>query len=80
MSRQELQAMFTVSDLKKTRFYQEVKNEGKLEGKLEGRLEGKLEGKLETIPKLFQKGLTIGEIAEILELDVSLVQKIAEQK
>ena len=44
MSREEVEAMFTLGDLKKTRVYREAKLEGKLEGKLALKLEGKLEG------------------------------------
>lgn len=43
LSREEIQTMLglTHQDLKKSRFYQEVSQEGRLEGKLEGRREGK---------------------------------------
>ena len=36
MSREEVEAMFTLGDLKKTRVYRDALKEGKLEGKLEG--------------------------------------------
>jgi predicted transposase YdaD len=36
MSREEIEAMFTLGDLKKTRVYRDALKEGKLEGKLEG--------------------------------------------
>jgi predicted transposase YdaD len=36
MSREEIEAMFTLGDLKKTRVYRDAKLEDKLEGKLEG--------------------------------------------
>ncbi|NER02739.1 MAG: Rpn family recombination-promoting nuclease/putative transposase [Okeania sp. SIO3C4] len=79
MSRQELEAMFSIDDLKKTRFAQELmaesKAEGKIEGKIEGKLEGKIEGKLEVIPSLLTKGFSVEEIAEILELEVEQVRQ-----
>lgn len=38
-------------------------------------MEGKLEEKLEIAPKLLQKGLSIQEIAEILEVDVETIRQ-----
>ncbi len=67
--------MFTLTDFKKTRFYQETFSEGKEEGKAEG----KIEAKVETIPNLVQLGLTIEQIATALNLDVKLVKKIVKQ-
>lgn len=68
-TREELDKMFTISDFKKTRFYQDTFAEGKAEGKVEG--------KIETIPDLVTLGLTIEQIATALNLDVELVKKIA---
>ena len=65
--------------MKESAVYQEILQEGEqrglLKGKLEGKLQCKLEGKLETIPLLTKLGLTIAEIAEELEVDVSLVNQ-----
>lgn len=44
MSREEVEAMFTLSDLKQTRVYQEALQEGEQRGEQRGKLEGKLEG------------------------------------
>jgi predicted transposase/invertase (TIGR01784 family) len=66
-SREEIAAMFGLSDLQKTRFYQEVK------------LEVQLETKLETIPKLIQEGLTVEQIARILELSLEVVEQEVEK-
>lgn len=66
LSRQELEAMFGLSDLKQTRFYQEAKEEGKEEGKLE------------TVPLLLQLGLSVSEIAERLSLDIEAVRRVAQ--
>ena len=71
MSRQELEAMFGVDDLKKTRFAQKLIAEGKIEGKIEGITEGKLQ----TVPRLIAKGFSVEEIADILQLDVEQVQQ-----
>ena len=45
LSRQEIEAMFLVSDIKQTRVYQEAKQEGRQEGREEGRQEGREEGR-----------------------------------
>ncbi|CAD5949704.1 hypothetical protein PCC9214_02473 [Planktothrix tepida] len=57
MSRQELEAMFGVDDLRKTRFAQELK----------------LEAKLETVPQLLKEGFSVEKIANILQLNVEQV-------
>jgi predicted transposase/invertase (TIGR01784 family) len=69
MSRKEIEAMFSLSDLKQTKVYQE--------GREEGREEGSLEAKLEAIPRLLALSLTVEQIAQALNLTVETVQKIA---
>ncbi|NEU71559.1 Rpn family recombination-promoting nuclease/putative transposase [Hassallia byssoidea VB512170] len=80
LSREEIEAMFGLSELKQTRVYQEAKQEGKQEGKLEGKLEGRFEAKLEAVPKLLAVGLTPEQIAQALDLDVAQVLLAAQQK
>lgn len=75
LSRQEVEDMLGLSDLKQTKVYQEAKQEGKLEGKQEGKLEGKQEGKLEAVPKLLQFGLSIEQVAEALDLEPEQVRQ-----
>jgi len=70
-SRQELEAMFSLTEWKQTRFYQEAKEEGKLEGKLEG----EEEGKLKTVPLLLKLGLTTEQIAEELKINIDKIQQ-----
>ncbi|MEQ8962425.1 MAG: DUF2887 domain-containing protein, partial [Coleofasciculus sp. C2-GNP5-27] len=70
-SREEIAAMLGLSELKNTRFYQEVFEEGKQEGKQEA--------KLETVLALLQLGLTSAQIAEALKLPLELVQQTAQQ-
>jgi predicted transposase/invertase (TIGR01784 family) len=67
MSREEIEAMFGLSELKQTRVYQE------------GKKEGSLEAKLEAIPRLLALGLTVDVIAQALDLDVAQVQQVAQQ-
>ena len=51
-SRQELEAMFGLTEWQQTRFYQEIEEHTKLK----------------TIPRLLNEGLTVEQIAGILEL------------
>ena len=74
LSRQELEAMFELADLKETRYVKELQAESKEEGKAEG----KIEGKLESVPGLLALGLTVEQIATALALDVEVVKKAAE--
>ncbi|MBE9175123.1 Rpn family recombination-promoting nuclease/putative transposase, partial [Synechocystis salina LEGE 06155] len=76
LTQEELRAMFDLAEIKQTRVYQDAKQEGRLEGKLEGKLEGRLEGKLEAVPLLFQAGLSPEIIAQKLNLDLGLIEKV----
>jgi predicted transposase/invertase (TIGR01784 family) len=75
LSRQELEAMFGLDELKQTRYFQEVAAEIAAKAKVEGKLEGKVEGKLESVPRLLQLGLSVEQIATALELDVNVVRQ-----
>jgi predicted transposase/invertase (TIGR01784 family) len=57
----------------------EGKIEGKAEGKVEGKTEGKTEGKLETIPIFLQIGLSVEQIAEMLNLPFALVEEASKK-
>jgi predicted transposase YdaD len=59
--------MFTLDELKQTRYFREVAEEGKLEGKLE------------TVPLLLELGLTVEQIATRLDVDIEAVRKVAEK-
>ncbi len=74
VSYQELQAMFELADLKKTRIYQEIKEEVKEEAKEET----ELETKLKSVPGLLAIGVTVEQIAAVFGLDVEVVKKAAE--
>jgi predicted transposase/invertase (TIGR01784 family) len=67
LTKEEIQAMFSLSDLKQTRVYQQ------------GKEEGKEEGKLESVPSLLAVGLSVEQIAQALKLDVALVQQVADK-
>ncbi|BAY90703.1 MULTISPECIES: Rpn family recombination-promoting nuclease/putative transposase [unclassified Tolypothrix] len=71
MSREEIEAMFGLNELKQTRVYQEAIEEGEQAGKRKA--------KLEAVPRLLALGLTVEQIAQALDLDVAQVQQIAQQ-
>jgi len=64
-SREEIEQMFGLTELKQTKVYQEAKEEGKLEGKLE------------TVPFMLNLGATVEQIAAGLGLDVEVVRSLA---
>jgi predicted transposase/invertase (TIGR01784 family) len=72
--------MFSLSDLKNTRVYQEALEEGRQEGKQEGTQEGELQGKLASVPFMLSLGATAEQIAEELGLDVEQVRQVAQQQ
>jgi predicted transposase/invertase (TIGR01784 family) len=67
-SREEIETMLGLSQFRQTKVYQEAFEEGKLKNKLE------------MVSKLLKRGLSIQEIAEILELDIETVRKAAEEQ
>lgn len=72
LSRQEVEDMLKLSELKQTRVYQEALEEG--------RQEGVKEGKLAAVPLLLKAGLSIEEIAQQLEVEIEAVRQIAQQQ
>ena len=79
MSREEIQKMLLVDDIRKTKVYQEALAEGKLEGELKGKLEGKLEGVMEEKRRMVRvfaaQKMPIQEIAKLLKLKVKQVRE-----
>ncbi|MHC5820812.1 MAG: DUF2887 domain-containing protein, partial [Nostoc sp.] len=67
LSREEIETMLNLNILKETRVYQEAKAEGEEEGELKA--------KLKILPKLVQRGLSVQEIAELLELDDDTIRQ-----
>ena len=67
--------MFELEDLKKTRFYQEVKAEGLEEGKQQG----VQEGQLAAAARLVDRGFGIEEVAEWLGLSPQQIERYRQQ-
>ncbi|HEY9702049.1 MAG TPA: hypothetical protein V6C58_06365, partial [Allocoleopsis sp.] len=75
MSRKELENMFGVEDLRKTRFAQELIEETEQIAEQRGEMRGEIKGKLKTVPRLLGKGFSLEEIADILQLDIQQVRQ-----
>lgn len=73
-SREEIEAMLGLNELKQTKVYQEAF----VEGEQIGELKGELKAKLTAIPDLIQLGLNLTVIAGVLKLPVELVQQVAQ--
>jgi predicted transposase/invertase (TIGR01784 family) len=68
--------MFSLSDLRETRVYQEALEEG-IEQGIE---QGELMAKLRSIPRLVALGLSVEQIAQALELDIERVKEAIAQE
>jgi len=77
LSRQEIEAMFLVSDIKQTRVYQEAKQEGRQEGREEGRQNGEMILLIRQLSKKFGKLKDI-YIENINSLKIEQLEKLAE--
>lgn len=70
--------------LEETRFYQEAKEEGRQEGlkqaREQGIQQGREEAKRELIPRLLARGMSMEEVAKLLNLTVEQVRLISEQE
>ena len=72
VSRKEIEAMFSLSDLKQTKVYQEALEEG--------REEGELAAKLASIPRLLALGLNFEQLAQALELEIEQVRQATQRE
>jgi len=81
-SREELQAMLGLEDIKETKLGKELLAEGWQEGRQEGRQEGeqlgRLKGKLEVVPVMLDRGFTFEEIALLLKLELNQVRQVTQ--
>lgn len=67
--------MLNLSELRQTRFYQEVKQEGLEEGLEQGLEQGEQQAKLEAIRRMIAFGMNLETIAQLLDLSVEFVRK-----
>jgi predicted transposase/invertase (TIGR01784 family) len=78
LSRVEIEAMFTLEDLKQTRYIQDLIAESQRRGEHRGEQRGIQRNKLEMIPQLIQVGLSLEQIAKVVGLPLSEVEKAAQ--
>ncbi len=71
LSREEIQAMLQVHDIRETRVYQEAREEGLKEGMEKGMEKERLRA----ISKMTAKNMSATEIADILGLDEQFVRQ-----
>lgn len=80
LSRKEIEAMFTLADLKETRVYQEAFEEGKLEGEIKGKLKGKLEGKIENsrqiAKNMLDSGISVDQVVRFTGLTMEQLNQL----
>jgi predicted transposase/invertase (TIGR01784 family) len=74
-SREEIATMLNLSELRNTRFYQEVKQEGLEEGLEQGLEQGERQAKLEAIRRMIAFGMNLETIAQLLDLSVEFVRQ-----
>ena len=74
-SREEIAAMLNLSELRQTRFYQEVKQEGLEEGLEQGLEQGEQQAKLEAIRRTIGLGINLETIAQLLDLSLEFVRQ-----
>lgn len=66
-SREEIEAMFSLSDLRQTQYFKDVFDEGKQEGKLE------------SIPGFLKLGMSTQQIAQAMNLPLEVVEEVAKK-
>ncbi|MBD2560461.1 MULTISPECIES: Rpn family recombination-promoting nuclease/putative transposase [Nostoc] len=79
LSREEVEAMLGVK-LEETRVYQEAKQEGLEQGLELGREQGRELAKLELVPRFLARGMSMEEVAQLLNLTIEQVRLTTEQE
>ena len=72
INRQEIEAMFTFDELKKTQYFQDVYEEG--------REEGREEGLLDSVPYLLKLGQKPEQIAQNLKIPIEKVHEVIQKR
>jgi predicted transposase/invertase (TIGR01784 family) len=70
--------MFSLSELKQTRFYREAFEEGKEEGRQEGREQGRREFYSSAVRRFLALGFSLEQVALCLGLSVEEVRQAAQ--
>ena len=73
LSREELEAMLGLADLKHTKVYQELQQEVRAEALQEGELKGEHKVKVQSIARMLARDFDVQEMAEILDLALNVV-------
>lgn len=80
LSREEIEAMFALSDLKNTRVYQDALKEGEQKGLRRGLhrgwQKGKQEGKQEIALNLLKLGMNVPQVAQVTGLTIEQVRQL----
>jgi predicted transposase/invertase (TIGR01784 family) len=76
ITREELEEMFTLSELRNTRYFQDVFQEGVEQGIQQG----ERIGKLKAVPAMLSTSLTVEQVAQALDLSIEDVQQAAQQQ
>jgi predicted transposase/invertase (TIGR01784 family) len=75
LNRKEIEKMFSLSDLRETKVYQEALEEGREEGKEEGKAEKARQIAL----KMLSAGFPIPEIARFTDLSPATIEQLQRQ-
>ncbi len=83
LNREEVRNMYELTDLRKTRAWQEIHDQGVEEGVQKGLEKGIEEGEIRQKSKMVQrcldKGMSIKEVAEFLEITVQEVRRLSKK-
>ncbi len=79
LTRQEIESMLGLNDLKQTKVYQEALEEGEQRGEQRGEQQGEQKAKLAIASKLRDRGFSLEEIADLTGLDIEQVRQAALQ-
>lgn len=76
LSREEIEKMLQVTDVRETRVFQEALEEGREVGRGLGREEGREEARLDMARRLLQLGHTLAEVADVTGLSLSKLRSL----
>ena len=80
LDREEVRRMFHLNDLRKSRVWQEAHQEGIQEGMEKGVEKGQALAQRQYVQRWLAKGKSVKEIAELLELPVREIRRLARRQ